>query len=140
MTAARTLLAIAGLLLSPTAFADRHTTCEGQNEAPHVERLAQRVSRANLFASWAQPQCLRYALEVCSAEFVDIAIRETHGGPCDGDPATAPVVDRFRVYRSSERIDWYDVTRDEMLAFEAICSHRPCAAARAAKPASAAHR
>lgn len=138
--AACTLLISVGLLLSPTAFAHRFTRCEVRNEARHIERLAQRVSQANLYASWAKPQCLRYVLDACSAEFVDIAIQENHGDSCDGDPATAPIVDRFRVYRSSERIYWYDVTNDEMRAFDAACSVRSCGAPGASKPASAAPR
>jgi len=50
-------------------------------------------------------------------DYFDIAIREVHqpGGP--GDPNTAPIVDRFRVYTRGEVI-WFRMPQGEFVPFE----------------------
>ncbi len=50
-------------------------------------------------------------------DYFDIAIREVHQPGGSGDPNTAPVVDRFRVYSRGEVI-WFRMPQGEFVPFE----------------------
>lgn len=53
-------------------------------------------------------------------DYFDFAIRERHEGNCPGDPQTTPIVDRFRVYRNTKEIRWYEPTEGEWHAYIAV--------------------
>ena len=57
-------------------------------------------------------ECLQFMTEQDSAGHTDIAMREKHGNGCPGDPATSPVVDRFRIEKPSGIILRYDPVND----------------------------
>jgi hypothetical protein len=95
--------------------------CHGGEDAS-VSRLAARVRRERLYADWARPDCLDYIVDRCSARTVEVSLHERHDARCGGDPATAPRVDSFRVWRRSSRIDWYALDDDAWRPFERIHS------------------
>lgn len=53
----------------------------------------------------------------CIHRYFDIAIREDHEATGEGDPLTAPVVDRFRVY-SDGTISWWSALPGMYIPFE----------------------
>jgi hypothetical protein len=63
-------------------------------------------------------QCLSYMVEDRSPDWFDVAVREKHGGSCPGDPAVAPVVERFRVGRSPLALGRWDPVNDAYAACE----------------------
>ncbi|MEP6504367.1 MAG: hypothetical protein ABJD97_13610 [Betaproteobacteria bacterium] len=87
-----------------------------------VGRVIARVKGERLYASWTTPDCLSYIVDSCAAKAVDVSIHEKHDARCGGDPGTWPRVDSFRVYRSSTRIDWYNVAEDRFRPFSRIHS------------------
>jgi hypothetical protein len=59
-------------------------------------------------------ECLSFMEGAQGKNYFDIALRERHGGTCPGDPNTAPVRDRFRVYVSGD-IFWLNyITGEEV--------------------------
>jgi hypothetical protein len=49
--------------------------------------------------------------------YVQFALREKHDAKCGGDPGVAPIVDRYRVHRSDNHLEWYDVVKDVWLPY-----------------------
>ena len=82
-----------------------------------VDALRVKVRSERLYSSWAKEQCLPFYPEHCDSTLVEVAIRELHSEQCGGDPNTAPVVDRFRVFKQSSRIDWFDHAAAEYVEF-----------------------
>ncbi len=91
-------------------------------EGAAVQLLQERVESERLYVSWTTMSCLSYYVEACNSSKTDIAIHELHNERCGGDPATWPVVDRFRVYKKSGRIQWHDILKDEYVPFTKIHS------------------
>lgn len=104
------------------AWAAEPLTCSAANSAEAIRVLRAKIRSERLYVSWAKEQCLEFYPEHCDPMKVDIAIRELHTEECGGAPQTGPVVDRFRVYRKSKNINWYDVVNDEYLEFSKVHS------------------
>jgi hypothetical protein len=52
--------------------------------------------------------CVTYGTEEKTAAYFQFVLRENHTAECGGDPETSPVVDRYRVYRASGKIEWLE--------------------------------
>lgn len=55
--------------------------------------------------SW---DCISYDTEETTDAYFDVALREIHNAKCGGDPVMSHVVDRYRVYRRSGKIKWWE--------------------------------
>ena len=97
-------------------------SCISSSGTVAVDALRARIKSEGLYASWAKAECLSFYIESCSRERVQVAVRELHSEHCGGDPHTEPIVDRFRFYKKSRRIQWYNVVNDEYLEFSKIHS------------------
>lgn len=98
-------LALVGALLlgcSRTTEKDATTTA-----------LIEIVKKDDRYIGWVKLECLQFITERQDERQTEIAMREKHGDGCPGDPATSPVIDRFRVEKSSGAILRYDVVDDE---------------------------
>ena len=65
-----------------------------------------------------------FEVEVQERYYFDLAIREHHSAKCGGDPHVSPVVDRFRLYRNSDVLLWYDSAEDRYLTYEHVLASR----------------
>ena len=70
------------------------------------------VKQDGRYKGWAKIECLQFVTELQDDKKTEIAMLEKHGGACPGDPATSPVVDRFRLEKSTGVILRYDVVED----------------------------
>lgn len=52
--------------------------------------------------------CITYRTEETTDTYFQFVLREIHNAKCGGDPETSPVVDRYRVYRRSGKIEWLE--------------------------------
>ena len=52
--------------------------------------------------------CVTYGAEETTGAYFQFVLRENHNAKCGGDPETSPVVDRYRVYRRSPKIEWLE--------------------------------
>jgi hypothetical protein len=87
--------------------------------------LISRVKKDNLYSSWTTQSCLSFIHEGKTNDHFDIAVREKHGGKCPGDPDTFPIVDRFRINRSTKKIRWYDPIEDGWRPYKDVLESRP---------------
>lgn len=85
--------------------------------AKAIEILTGKLTQDKIYSKTAL-NCLSFVLDQATEPYFDLAILEKHGNGCAGDPATAPVVDRFRVYRASGLVQWYDVISDQYRPYE----------------------
>ena len=92
------------------------------SEASAVNRLKNKIASENIYSSWIDAKCLSFDVEACDGKVIDIGIHEIHGNGCKGDPQTRPRVDSFRMYISSEQIDWYHPLTADYVSFENIHS------------------
>ena len=99
------LAGLATLLFAACAVAARPL-----DEAGAVDQLQQQLK---LSASYrAHGECFSLLVQESEPAFFGIAVHEKHGSGCPGDPATAPVLDRFRVDVATGAIQRYDVVED----------------------------
>jgi hypothetical protein len=56
--------------------------------------------------------CVFYMTEETTDTYFGFVLREKHDAKCGGVPETAPVVDRYRVYRRSGKIEQYEAAGD----------------------------
>ena len=87
-----------------------------------VDLVADRV--LPVYRSWTSGDCLTYMAEGEINRHFDIAIREKHNEKCGGDPARAPVVDRFRVLRGTRTVQWFDPVNAQYVPFERFLASR----------------
>lgn len=80
------------------------------DETAAVNRLQQQLKRSTAYR--IHGDCLSLLVEESELAFFGIAVHEKHGDGCPGDPATSPVVDRFRVDVATGAIRRYDVVED----------------------------
>jgi hypothetical protein len=79
------------------------------DEAGAVNRLQQLKRSADYHS---RGECLSLLVEEREPAFFGIAVYEKHGDGCPGDPATMPVLDRFRVDLATGALRRYDVVED----------------------------
>ncbi len=94
------------------------------DEEHALDILVFQIQKDKLYDSWTSLSCLSFITEEKSKKYFDFAIHEKHGGMCPGDPNTAPVVDRFRVNRSTHRIQWFEPAEGEYLPYSAVIKVR----------------
>ena len=61
--------------------------------------------------------CVTFDTEEKTGSYFQVALRENHTAQCGGDPDVSPVVDRYRVYRASKKIEWLDRVEDKWQAY-----------------------
>ena len=49
--------------------------------------------------------CVTYGTEEATDAYFQFVLRENHNAKCGGEPETSPVVDRYRVYWRSGKIE-----------------------------------
>ena len=79
--------------------------------------LAELIKKDKLYNKRFSLECLIFATEK-TKENIDVAIHEKHDGKCPGDPNTSPVVDRFRIDRTTKEIEWFDVLNSEFVPYK----------------------
>jgi hypothetical protein len=112
-------ISILALFPRSNAFADNRLT---EQQAQDI--LMARVQKDKLYDSWTTVSCLSFLVEEKTKDYIDIAIREKHGGQCPGDPNISPIVDRFRVHRITKRVKWYKPEEGEFQPYRAVLKAR----------------
>ena len=74
--------------------------------------LVRTLKHDRVYAKRISLDCITYDTEETTDAYFQFALREKHDAKCGGDPETSPVVDRYRVYRRSGKIKWWEPTED----------------------------
>ena len=91
---------------SASAFAAEGNVCNAAAQLDAVRLLRSKIRALGLYSEM-NDQCLIVRAEDCNSRNIDLVVQENHTNDCGGDPATAPVLDRFRVLRRSKKVEWY---------------------------------
>ena len=88
------------------------------DEQAALKILLQTVKRDHVYDKRISLDCVMFDTEETTRIYFEIAIREKHTRKCGGDPDLNPVVDRYRVARSSGRIELYDAAKDNWQPYQ----------------------
>jgi hypothetical protein len=82
------------------------------NEDAALALLESTLKRDGVYAHRISLNCITYGTEETTGAYFQFVLRENHNAKCGGDPETSPVVDRYRVYRKSGKIEWLEGIED----------------------------
>jgi hypothetical protein len=74
--------------------------------------LERTLKHDGVYAHRISLNCVSYGTEETTNAYFQFVPRENHNAKCGGDPETSPVVDRYRVYRRSGKIEWLERIED----------------------------
>src|SRR5213082_1496511 len=83
------------------------------DEDAAVALLVRTLKHDRVYAKRISLGCFTYDTEETTNAYFQFALRENHNAKCGGDPETSPVVDRYRVYRRSGKIEWLERIEDK---------------------------
>ncbi len=112
------------LLLVPVFFFSNVNAKAKLNEEQALKVLLAAIEKDRLYGAHANMSCLTVFAEEREKEYFDFSVHENHGGNCPGNPNASPVVDRFRVDRSTRRIQWYDPADDRPVGLKSFLKSR----------------
>ncbi|MEO8670579.1 MAG: hypothetical protein ABI411_04630 [Tahibacter sp.] len=83
-----------------------------------VHRLEHVLKRDGIYKHRISLSCVGYVTEESTEDYFEFALREHHTNACGGDPQTQPVVDRYRVYRQTGKLEWLEITSGEWRRYD----------------------
>ena len=87
-------------------FAQPGPRSHALNEDSALALLEQTLKHDGVYAHRISLSCVTYGTQETTVAYFQFVLRENHSARCGGDPETSPVVDRYRVYRKSGKIEW----------------------------------
>ena len=106
-----TAAVVAVLLVSPVV-AQSSPGSHPLNEDAALDLLERTLKHDHVYANRISSDCITYVTEETTNAYFQFVLRENHNAKCGGDPETSPALDRYRVYRRSGKIDWWQPTDD----------------------------
>lgn len=83
-----------------------------RSEDAALSLLLRTLKHDHVYAHRISLDCVTFVTEEKTDTYFQFVLRENHTAPCGGDPETSPVVDRYRVYRASGKIEWLDAVEN----------------------------
>ena len=80
--------------------------------------LDRTLKHDRVYAKRISLDCISYITEETTGTYFQFVLREIHNAKCGGDPETSHVVDRYRVYRRSGKIEWLDRIEDKWQPYD----------------------
>jgi hypothetical protein len=105
-------IAIVAVVLVSPVIAQSSPGSHPLNEDAALALLDRTLKRDHVYANRISLDCITYGTEETTDAYFQFVLREKHNAKCGGDPETSPVVDRYRVYRRSGKIEWWEPTED----------------------------
>jgi hypothetical protein len=78
------------------------------SENAALSLLLRTLKHDRVYAARISLDCVTFVTEEKTDSYFQFVLRENHTAPCGGDPETSPVVDRYRIYRGSGKIEWLE--------------------------------
>jgi hypothetical protein len=103
------IIALAVVLLAPVNAGPK---THSLNEDAALNTLLRALKHDRVYAKRISLDCVTFDTEEKTDAFFQFALRENHTAKCGGDPDFAPVIDRYRVYRASGKIEWLNAVED----------------------------
>jgi hypothetical protein len=105
-------IAIVAVVLVSPVIAQSSPGSHPLNEDAALALLDRTLKRDHVYANRISLDCITYGTEETTDAYFQFVLREKHNAKCGGDPETSPVVDRYRVYRRSGKIECWEPTED----------------------------
>jgi hypothetical protein len=112
-----TAAVIGAILISPIV-ARGGSRFHRLSEDAALNLLQRTLKRDRVYEKRISLDCVTYDTEETTGRHFQFALRERHNAKCGGDPETSPVVDRYRVYRRSGKIEQYEAVEDTWHAYK----------------------
>src|SRR5262245_5469893 len=110
--------AIATALVFLSAVASQAARSHSLDEDAALGLLVRTLKHDHVYAKRISMDCITYITEETTHAYFEFALREKHDAKCGGDPEISPIVDRYRVYRRSGKIEQYEAVQDEWHAYK----------------------
>lgn len=111
-----TAAAITAVLISAIAAEDARS--QSLDEHAAVAFLQRTLKRDHAYEKRISLDCIEYGTEETTEAYFEFVLREIHNAKCGGDPDTSPVIDRYRVYRRSGKIEQWQAAEDKWHAYK----------------------
>ena len=98
------------LVLSVVAQAGPHSHPLDEDGA--LALLERTLKHDGVYTHRISLDCVGYGTEETTDAYFQFVLRENHNAKCGGDPETSPVINRYRVYRPSGKIEWLERIED----------------------------
>ena len=95
------------------AAANAGSKTRSLNEDAALNLLLRSLKHDQVYAKRISRDCVTFDTEEKTNAYFQFALRENHTAKCGGDPDTSPIVDRYRVYRASGKIEWLNAVDSE---------------------------
>ena len=112
-----TAAVIAAVLISPAVAEGARS--KSLNEDTALGLLQRTLKRDHVYDKRISWDCISYDTEETTNAYFEFAFREIHNAKCGGDPVMGHVLDRYRVYRRSGKIQQYEVAEDKWQPYKA---------------------
>jgi hypothetical protein len=112
-----TIVITLALMMGQSAHAKQTLT-----EDAALNFLLRTLERDHVYEKRISLDCVAFDTEEKSGAYFQFALRENHTAKCGGDPDVSPVVDRYRVYRASRKIERLNMVDDKWQPYDKKCS------------------
>ena len=82
------------------------------DEDAALDLLDRTLKRDHVYANRISLDCVTYGTEETTDAYFQFVLREKHNAKCGGDPEASSAIDRYRVYRRSGKIEWWEPIKD----------------------------
>src|SRR6266545_6202007 len=106
-----TAAVIAMVLVSPVV-AQAGSRSHPLDEDAALDLLVRTLKHDRVFAKRISLDCISYGTEETTNAYFEFVLREIHNAKFGGDPEVSPIVDRYRVYRRSGKIERWKASDD----------------------------
>lgn len=89
------------------------------NEDAALALLERTLKNDRVYAKRISLGCISYDTEETTSAYFQFALHEIHNSKCGGDPEISPVLDRYRVYRQSGKIQRWQATDESWQPYNA---------------------
>jgi hypothetical protein len=107
---------IAGLLVSAAVAEAAPSRVLDEDAA--LALLDRTLKHDKVYEKRISLDCISYGTEETTKAYFEFVLREIHNAKCGGDPDTSHVIDRYRVYRRSGKIEQYEAAEDNWHAYK----------------------
>ena|SRR5215475_5088175 len=102
------MAAIVAALISFPVAAGTAPRSHPLDEDTALALLESTLKHDDVYARRISLDCVTYGTEETTHAYFQFVLRENHNIKCGGDPDISPVVDRYRVFRQSGKIEWLE--------------------------------
>ena len=106
------VIAAVAVGLVSTVVAQSSPRSHPLDEDAALALLERTLKRDRVYAKRISLDCVAYSTEEKTDGYFQFVLRELHNAKCGGAPETSPVVDRYRVYQRSGKIEWLERIED----------------------------